>query len=262
MSTNDGQPEGGQAFPPSPTYGVPQQSQPPGGPFGKAPPPPAPMGYPPPPAPMGYVPPPPGMGGAPMPAPAAPSGGKKKLSGLISVIVLVLIGGGIFAANYFTSRNDIDNAGVNDCAIYEEGADTPYKKADCSDAAATFVVLKIVNGDEECKDVAGAERSITTDGGGEICFGLKGVDPATSLNVAQEGDCLAVVGNDATRADCSSADATHKVLRRLTDVSTAAADPCEDLEDYTDSYSWSWVSDSGPDLSSLRSDVLLCLTQL
>ena len=245
MSTYDGQPQGGQAFPPSPTYGVPQQGQPPTNPFDKVPPTPPTL-----------------PGGIPAPAPAAPPSGKKKASGLVAIVLLVLVGGGIFAANWFTGRNDIDRASVGDCATYEKGASSPYKKADCADTAATYVVLKVVSGDEECKDVAGAERSISKDGGGESCFGLKGVDPQTSINVAKEGDCLAVVGNDAHRASCDSPDATHKVLRRLTDVSTAAKDPCEDLQEYTDSYSWSWVSETGPDLSSLRSDVLLCLSQL
>jgi hypothetical protein len=242
LSTTDGQPQSGQAFPPQ-TYGIPQQSQPPANPYGDVPPssPPA--------------------GGLPDPAPAPKSGGMKA-RGIASVIVLVVIGAVLFAINWFTSRDDITNASVGDCATYEEGAEEPYTKADCNDAAATFVVLKVVDGDEECKDVPGAERSISKDGGSEICFGIKGVDPNTSINVAQEGDCLAVVGNDAVRTECTSAEATHEVLRRLTDVSTAATDPCEDLEAYTDSYSWSWVSDTGPDLSGLRSDVLLCLSQL
>jgi hypothetical protein len=245
VSTYDGQPQGGQAFPPPPSYGVPPQSQPPNV-FGDAPPP------------------PPSPGGVAPPAPAAPSGGQKKASGLVGIVVLVLIAGAVFGINWFTSRNDISKAGVGACATFDESADEPYKKADCSDAAATFVVLKIVNGDEECKDVAGAERSITKEGGGEICFGVKGVDPATSINVAQVGDCLTIVGNDAVRTACSSSDATHKVLKRLTDVSKLALkDPCEDVADYTSSYSWTWTTQGGTvNIPSMRNDVVLCLGDL
>ena len=165
------------------------------------------------------------------------------------------------------NRNNIDNASVGDCATYDESADQPYEKADCADSAATYQVLKIVSGGEECKDVAGAERSITKEGGGEICFGLKGVDPATAINVAKEGDCLAVVGNDASRTDCSSADATHEVLKRLTDVpkldlSLDGGGPCDDVDGATSTYSWTWTTEGTISVPSLNHDVVLCLADL
>jgi hypothetical protein len=248
VSTTDGQPPGGPAyppgpaFPPGPTYGVPPQNQPPTSPFG--------------------APPPTVSGGAPLPAPSAPPAGGKKASGLISIVVLVLVAAGIYGVSWFTHRNDIDKAAVGDCATYDTGKDSPFAKADCSDAAATYVVLKQVGSSKECIDVAGAERSISIKGG-YFCFGLKGVDPATSINVAAVGDCLKVVGNDATRVPCTAPEATHKVLKRATDVvKSPTTDPC-DSEKATDAeYGWSWHSDDGIDLSGLKTDVVLCLAEL
>ena len=81
--------------------------------------------------------------------------------------------------------------------------------------------------------------------------------------MAKEGDCLTVVGNDAIRTECTSADATHEVLKRLTDVSKISVnDPCEEVPDYTGSYSWSWTTEGTVSIPSTTYDVVLCLSEL
>jgi hypothetical protein len=112
-------------------------------------------------------------------------------------------------------------------------------------------------------DVAGAERSLSV-ADDYLCFGIKGVDPQTSINVAKVGDCVNVVGDDAKRTPCSASDATHKVLKRATNVSKVPGtpDPCDGADETDSEYGWSWRSDDGPDLSSLRTDVVLCLAEL
>jgi hypothetical protein len=168
---------------------------------------------------------------------------------------------GLYGINTFLKRNDIDKASVGDCVSYSAGKSDPYQLADCSSADATYVVLKIAKGGEQCKTVAGAERSKSIDGG-EVCLGLKGVDPATAINVAKLGDCIAVVGNDASRVACNSPKATHKVVKVLSNVSKVSVgkQPCDDVPEATASYGWAWQTTIGNStISAPVYDVVLCL---
>jgi len=178
----------------------------------------------------------------------------------VLVIVLAVAGGAAFLFN----RDSIDSAKVGDCASYDSAkSDNPFKKVDCNDAAAQYTVLQIVSGSQECKTVAGAERSITSKGN-EICMGKKGVDPNTAVNVAKAGDCLAITGDDAVRVDCGSPKATHKVLKRLTNVLDATvSSACDDVPDSVGAYTWSWQTDGGTvSVPSLSDDVVLCVGDL
>jgi hypothetical protein len=177
---------------------------------------------------------------------------------LVAVAVVLL---GLYGINTFLKRNDIDKASVGDCVSYSAGKSDPYQLADCSSADATYVVLKIAKGGEQCKTVAGAERSKSIDGG-EVCLGLKGVDPATAINVAKLGDCIAVVGNDASRVACNSPKATHKVVKVLSNVSKVSVgkQPCDDVPEATASYGWAWQTTIGNStISAPVYDVVLCL---
>jgi hypothetical protein len=176
-------------------------------------------------------------------------------------VAAVALVAALFGINSFLHRNDIDKASVGDCVSYDSGRSDPYAVADCSNADAKYVVLKIVKGNEQCKTVAGAERSKTLSDG-EICLGLKGVDPNTAINVAKLGDCIEVVGDDASRVPCSDPKATHKVLKVLTNVrkTTVGAQPCDDVPKATASYGWAWSTTIGDaTLSSQTYDVVLCL---
>jgi hypothetical protein len=179
----------------------------------------------------------------------------------VLVIVLAVAGGAAFLFN----RDSIDSAKVGDCASYDSSkSDNPFKKVDCNDAAAQYTVLQIVSGSQECKTVAGAERSITSKGN-EICMGKKDVDPNTAVNVAKAGDCLTIIGDDAVRVDCGSPKATHKVLKRLTNVLDAtASSACDDVPDSVGAYTWTWQTDNGgkASLPSLNDDVVLCVGDL
>jgi hypothetical protein len=180
----------------------------------------------------------------------------------LSLVVAVVVIAGLYGINTYLKRNDIGKAAVGDCVTYTVGDTDPYKLADCSNPGATYVVLKIVKGGEQCKTVAGAERSKSIDGG-EVCLGLKGVDPNTAINVAKLGDCIAVVGNDASRVACDSPKATHKVVKVLNNVSKVSVgkQPCDDVPEATASYGWAWQTTIGTStISAPVYDVVLCLT--
>lgn len=243
---------------------MPGQYGPPPGQYG---PPPAQYQPPAPPAPQypGQYPPPPQSGPVPpaplqFPGPAPRKGGRTR--SILGIVVAVAVLAGLYGVNAFLKRNDISKAAVGDCVSYSAGKSDPYQLADCSSADATYVVLKIVKGGEQCKTIAGAERSKSIDGG-EVCLGLKGVDPNTAINVAKLGDCIAVVGNDASRVPCNSPKATHKVLKVLNNVSKVSVgkQPCDDVPEATASYGWAWQTTIGDaTISAPVYDVVLCLT--
>ncbi|MGH2628340.1 MAG: LppU/SCO3897 family protein, partial [Anaerolineales bacterium] len=195
-------------------------------------------------------------------APPQQGEGKKKKGGFGGLIVLVLVAGAIFGGSWFLNRDNIDKAAVGDCvAVDESDTEDPFSIADCADAASSLKVLKLISGSsEKCKDVPGASQSTTGDGV-EVCMGDKDVDPATAVNAAKEGDCLAISGNDAKKVDCASPEAENKVLKRLTDVSDfEVKNACSDVKDATASYSWKWeTKNSVINIPSLSTDVVLCL---
>jgi hypothetical protein len=280
VSFTDGQPNAGQPSTPPPPggpypgapvpgqYPAPGQYAPPPAP-GQYAPPPAPGQYPPPavpgqypPPPGQYPPPPPGQYPPPMPGAPTDLAPKKKskarpligLAVLLVIIVVAVIG------SLVLNRNSIDKASAGDCASYDSSnSDSPFKKVDCTDASAQYTVLKVIGDKDRCQDIAGAERSITS-GSNQICFGKKGVNPDTAVNVAKAGDCLSIKGDDAIRVACGTPDATHKVLKRLTNISDATvSNACDDVDGSVGAYTWSWQTEDGLSLPSLTDDVVLCV---
>jgi hypothetical protein len=123
------------------------------------------------------------------------------------------------------------------------GAKPPYRIVPCTEPAAKYVVLAIV-GPAQCRDVAGASLVFSIGEKKRVCLGDKGVDPATAVNVAEEGDCVALTfppvgGEEPRRLDCSDPAANLRVLKRLTGTSRFE-NPCEEVPGYVRSYSWSW----------------------
>ncbi len=145
-------------------------------------------------------------------------------------------------------------------AAVDTSEDSGYAIVDCTEPTAEYKVLTTSDGDsEECKNVPGASRSWTINSK-TVCMGEKDVDPTKAVNAVKEGDCLAVTGQDALKADCASAEATDKVLKRLTDVSEIGADrACIDVEGTETYYTWQWTSDGALGNLDLTYDVLLCL---
>ncbi len=199
------------------------------------------------------------MPGAPVAgAPAEQKPGRKlPVRAILSVVLLVIVAG----VGWYLNRDNVENAAVGDCASYDASKkDKMYKVVDCTDAAAEFKVLTVSDGNEQsCKEVAGASRSWTVDTK-TVCMGEKDADPLRAVNVAKEGDCLAIKGNDAEKTDCGAADATDKVLKRLSDVSEIGADSaCTDVEGVETLYTWQWTTDGPAGNLDLNYDVLLCL---
>ena len=93
----------------------------------------------------------------------------------------------------------------------------------------------------------------------DFCFGEKGVDSATAINGAREGDCVLMAGEVIERTLCTSPAASHEVTLRVTDVPAAEAEAlCADADIR---YGWAWSNvETGRD--PVRYDVLLCLAGL
>jgi hypothetical protein len=199
--------------------------------------------------------PPPGAPGALQP---------QKKSGLTRIIVLVVIVAVGLGLTWFLNRDKVTNAKVGDCiSVQGAEADAEYKIVDCTDAGATLKVLKVSDSSDDdaaCKNEAGATASYE-EGSKAVCMGDKNANPAEAVNVAKDGDCLAVEGQDAKRVACDSPGANTKVLKRLENVSTINEDKaCDAVEGYTAIYTWTWKSYGGTvNLPSLTDDVVLCL---
>jgi hypothetical protein len=191
-------------------------------------------------------------------APAELKPAKKVPVRLILTIVLVAV---VAIGGWFFSRDNVENAAVGDCAAYDQSDENSmYKVVECTEPTAEYKVLTISDSDEDsCKEVPGASRSWTSNSK-TVCMGEKDIDPSRAVNAVKEGDCMVVTGQDALKADCASAEATDKVLKRLTDVSEIGADrACIDVEGTETYYTWQWTSDSKLGDLALTYDVLLCL---
>jgi hypothetical protein len=90
----------------------------------------------------------------------------------VPVVVLAV---GAALASWFLFPSSIDNAQVGDCASFDRSnPQSPYAAVRCGSSAAAFTVLQVINGEGNCRDVAGATRStIKTDGNNrrEVCLG-------------------------------------------------------------------------------------------
>jgi hypothetical protein len=120
-------------------------------------------------------------------------------------------------------------------------ADSDVRRVDCGDPSAEAVVLRRIEnastiaGTDECSDVPGTSSSYSWDmvstgddpyGLASIdklgvdllfCLGPPGVDPSTSPDTAQTGDCLAETSDDPgyAKVDCGSPDAAYRVVERV-----------------------------------------------
>jgi hypothetical protein len=216
-----GQPQGG---PPQygPPGGGPRPQQPPpppsGQPYGGPPPGGQGFGQPPPPPPSG--PPPPGQPPASYPTPPAPDpAARPSSSGKVIKIVgaLVVIGIVVAAVIYFQGKS-ASSAEVGDCIKVTNVDNSEVEKVDCNSNDATYkVAVTEDSSTATCPD--GDYMSYTESGSGDltICMTLNG----------KVGDCFNERTKDHLRVDCSSPDATFKILELLdgqTDIE-ACADP-------------------------------------
>lgn len=91
---------------------------------------------------------------APAPAPAPQPEPKKAGIGkriLTYIVGLIVVGGAIYAFNYFTS--DVAQAKVGDCASITGTSTSPeYKAIDCSSAEANYSIAKTGGTDASCGD--------------------------------------------------------------------------------------------------------------
>jgi hypothetical protein len=232
-------------------------------------PPPAPGPFPPgsyPPGPM-----PPAPGPVPPGAGPGPSGGSGPLAkgclvmGLVFAVVVVaaVVVGGVRLAGYISEQaaTDIDNAAVGDCVRETpDDSTSPMRIIPCDQAGASHRVLgeQAYGSDEDCIDVAGATRQVSSDKG-RLCLGDKDLDPARSANAAKVGDCLAVRGDDAETLPCSDPRARHRVLSREKKTSLLKSGPseCRNIPGSETSYTISWEGDA---LTRIAADsVTYCL---
>jgi hypothetical protein len=180
--------------------------------------------------------------------------------------VCLVLATALASAVWWTQRDSADHAKVGDClweTVDDKAAD--YRIAACGSNQTKYKVLARYKegGSGWCGDVAGASRQVDIDGG-RLCVAEKDVDPATAVNGAREGDCILLDGDASQRLDCADAKATHKVLKRLTNVSDfqmRTSGPCKEVPGTQTSYAWDWRDASGKQtaVDSLSVDVVLCL---
>jgi hypothetical protein len=174
-----------------------------------------------------------------------------------------------------------DYVNLHDCLTDDPGADPPYERVACDDAAAKYRALLVVEptprDGNPCLDVPGASRlyEISDDGDSKtVCLGTKDADPAKAANTARDGDCLRIGrGVEAERLDCKDPRANVKVLRRLTRVVIGVLEgyvdgPCADVPGTALRYVYQWHSDrssSGGRTDNLPGeyvDLLFCVARV
>jgi hypothetical protein len=185
-------------------------------------------------------------------------------------VVLVIVAVGVFGWLSYSraTADDVAKARAGDCVGDDREQEPPYRVLPCGSADARFTVLRMLprdTGAAECPRVPGAALWFTA-GERIACLGRKGVDPATAVNVAKEGDCLHVEildgiarpDREPLRVGCSDPRANMTVLRRLTGVGKFS-DPCSDVPGATGTYGWNWNSANAVIRNDLTIDVLLCI---
>lgn len=167
----------------------------------------------------------------------------------IGPLASLLVIGALVGGAYLFSPG---GAQVGDCLrVDETDTESPYSFGDCADPATTFTVLQLVTEQgPDCRRVPGAVRSTTqfaTDETWELCLGEKGVDPSTTINVAQRGDCLTGGSGPLRRVACDDPTAAFTILERVDNVSELdEPTACDGVPSATTSYSWDWEQESGP----------------
>jgi hypothetical protein len=189
------------------------------------------------------------------------------VAGIIAAVVLV-VAVVVFGETSYQrpATGEVANARAGDCVRSDVGQDPPYRLAPCGAADAEFTVLRMLpsgTGAQQCPLVPGAALWFTADDR-IACLGKKGVDPATAVNVAQEGDCLHFdAGGGPTRGEpmrvsCSDPRADYTLIRRLLGVANYGS-PCAAVPGTTRRYGWNWINEDAAIRSRATIDVLLCL---
>jgi hypothetical protein len=132
------------------------------------------------------------------------------------------------------------NVAQNGDCVTGVAANSDVHRVDCADPTAEAVVLSRIEdattiGGDQCGSVPGVSSSYSWDmvttgedeyGLGSIdglatdllfCLGPVGVDPNTSPDTAQAGDCLAETSGDPgyAKVDCGAPDAAYRVVERV-----------------------------------------------
>ena len=184
---------------------------------------------------------------------------------LVVPLIVALVAGAAGFALYLVP-GAIANANVGDCATFDRSnSQQPYSTVRCGGSQAAFVVLQVIQGVGNCRDVAGATRSTVSTAGNvrrEICMGPKAAAPAAAVHVAQVGDCLTGTTGSEKRVSCTDPSATVRILKRLNHISTTeVSTACNGVPDATSVYSWTWDTDdgTGPAQASYQTDAVFCL---
>lgn len=189
---------------------------------------------------------------------------RRRILGWLAPLGSLAFFGALLGVGWMTSQDAVATAEVGECVqVDESNAENPYSTGDCADPATTLtVVARVVDGGD-CRAVPGAVRSFThfdEDATVEVCLGEKGVDPASTVNVAQAGDCLSGTGDERRRVPCTDPAATHTIVERIDGVSRIELPTaCDDAPGATEIYSWTWESDGGLNISGLGVDAAFCL---
>jgi hypothetical protein len=141
------------------------------------------------------------------------------------VAVLLMVGTILFGVGSMIIRGTPSSAEVGDCIEPLGGPFGSYVGADC--AGAPYQVLERF--DEryaDCTLVPGVTWSYAEyKGTFTLCLGPPDVDPATAVNAADVGDCLAGVDartgaetGEVSRVGCADPAATARVLGRTVDI--------------------------------------------
>jgi hypothetical protein len=104
---------------------------------------------------------------APAPPVAAPAKASRRRGGLYAILAVVLVGLLVWGGIQWLNRNSPSHANVGDCLSGSENPDeaSNIKLVDCTDAAATFKVLKKIDNQNKpaASDQSACDGTLTTD---------------------------------------------------------------------------------------------------
>jgi len=177
-------------------------------------------------------------------------------------LVLLLAVGAVILSLLRGSSPPMSRAPMGSCLRFDPSAPS-YRPSDCDQKDAAYTLLAVTTDARACIDVPGAVRAYTEDAK-TYCIGMKGADPATSLNGIRSGDCVAVKAGEPSRSACGPG--TLPVLKVISDVAKQGGDSaaylalrCREAGAAKVNQTYAWGTSPNPESASGQWDRVLCL---
>jgi len=193
--------------------------------------------------------------------------GRGGLSGIGLLIILAVVGAVVYGGMQWQNAHRVGNAVGGDCLAEQQNKDQPtYSRVDCGSDDARYVVRDVRADSRDCVVVPGTERTYWIEAR-SLCIGRVDVDPATTINDIQVGECV-VLAEPARKVPCGGpgssrvlliAENVLKVKVQLQGNPFLKNGPCDGAPGTEQVYGWGLESSGAIAITPLSWDRVLCL---